>query len=79
MSTRKNKAPHTHIAKVIEISAASEKGIEDAVRYGLSKVAKTVGDIRGVWISDIKACTSPEGEIDEWRVNMHVSFVVKDD
>lgn len=79
MPSQKSKSEHGHVAKVIEISAASGKGIEDAVRTGLATVAKTIGEIRGAWVSDIKACTSPAGEVTEWRVNMRVSFIVKDD
>jgi flavin-binding protein dodecin len=68
-----------HIAKVIEIGAASEKSIEDAVRSGLAKVAATVGEIRGALVSDIKVCTSPSGEVTEWRVTMRVTFIVRSD
>lgn len=78
MASKKDKATSTHIAKVIEVNAASEKGIEEAVRFGLSKVAKTIGELRGAWISDIKVCTTPDGEVTEWRVDMRVSFIVKD-
>lgn len=77
MPSSKNKAQGTHVAKVIEISAASEKGIEEAVRSGLTTVAKTIGDIKGAWVGDIKVCTTPAGEVTEWRVNMRVSFIVK--
>jgi len=78
MATKKSKSARTHLAKVIEVNAASEKSIEDAVRFGLGRVAKSIGDIRGAWISDIKVCTTPDGEITEWRVDMRVSFIVKD-
>lgn len=71
------KAAGAHVAKVIEINAASEKGIEDAVRSGLAIVAKTIGEIKGAWVSDVKVCTSPDGDVTEWRVNMRVSFIVK--
>ena len=77
MASQKKKAG-THVAKVIEINAASEKSIEDAVRSGLATVAKTIGQIKGAWISDTKVCTAPTGEVTEWRVNMRVSFIVKD-
>lgn len=77
MPSQKNKAAGAHVAKVIEINAASGKSIEDAVRSGLSTVAKTIGEIKGAWIGDIKVCTSPDGEVHEWRVNMRVSFIVK--
>ena len=64
------------IVKVIEITASSGKGIDDAVQSGLKKVAKTVKGIKGAWVNDIKVVTSEDGKVVEWRVNMKVSFVV---
>jgi flavin-binding protein dodecin len=65
------------IAKVIELSSSSPKGIEDAVQSGLTKVAKTVKNIKGAWINEIKVATTDEGKITEWRVNMRINFVVE--
>ena len=67
----------SEVAKVIEISAGSSKGIEDAVQAGISKVAKSVKGIRGAWINDIKVVTDAKGKITEWRVNLRVSFIVE--
>lgn len=64
------------IAKVIEINSASKKGIEDAVQSGLTKTAKTVKNIQGAWVNEIKVVTKPNGSVSEWRVNMKVSFIV---
>lgn len=64
------------VTKVIEVSASSKKGIEDAMSVGLKKVAKTVKGIKGAWVNDIKVVTNDDGSIVEWRVNMRVSFVV---
>lgn len=64
------------IAKVIEITAASNKGIEDAVQSGLKKVAKTVRHIKGAWVNDINVVTSDDGKVTEWRVNMKVTFLI---
>ena len=66
----------SHVAKVIEVSAASEKSVEDAVRTGLHKVAASVSGIQGAWISETKVRTDPEGKVLEWRVVMRVSFLV---
>lgn len=65
------------IAKIIEINAASGKGLEEAVQAGLAKVAKTIGSIQGAWVSDIKVTTDSDGKIKEWRVCMRVTFVVE--
>jgi flavin-binding protein dodecin len=64
------------IAKVIELSSSSPKGIEDAVQSGLKKVSQTVKNIRSAWVNDIKVKTSDDGKIVEWRINMRVHFVV---
>ncbi len=64
------------VAKVIEISASSSKGIEDAVQGGLKQVSKSVKNIKGAWLNDIKVVTDGEGNITEWRVDMKVTFVV---
>lgn len=64
------------IAKVIEISASSPTGIEDAVAHGMKKVAKTVKNIKGAWINELNVLTRDDGAILEWRVNMRISFIV---
>ena len=64
------------VAKVIEISASSPLGIEDAVQQGLAKVSQSVKNIQGAWVSDIKVDTGNDGSIREWRVSMRISFVV---
>lgn len=64
------------IAKVIEISAASNQGLEDSIRSGLRKVARTVDNVQGAWVSEIKVRTGPDGSVAEWRVCMRVSFIV---
>jgi flavin-binding protein dodecin len=64
------------IAKVIELSSSSPKGIEDAVQSGLKKVAQTVKNIKGAWVNEIKVATGPDGTVTEWRVNMRINFLV---
>ncbi len=64
------------VAKVIELSSSSPKGIEDAVQKGLTKVSQTVKNIRGAWVNEIKVSTGDDGTITEWRVNMRINFIV---
>ncbi len=65
------------VAKVLEVTSSSEKSVEDAVQSGLRKVAETVKGIKGAWVNDIKVKTADDGTIEEWRVNLRVSFVVQ--
>ena len=64
------------VTKVIEVSSSSKKGIEDAVQGGLKKVGKSVKNIQGAWVNDIKVVCNDDGSVAEWRVNMRVSFIV---
>ena len=65
------------VAKIIEFSSSSSKGIEDAVQSGLKKVAETVKNVQGAWVSETKVVTDGSGEITEWRVNLRVTFLVE--
>ena len=66
----------TNIAKIIEISASSTKGLEDAVSGGLKQAGKTVKNIKGAWVNEINVVTNDDGSIQEWRVNLRISFLV---
>lgn len=63
------------VAKVIEVTAGSTKGLEDAIEQGMAKASDTLENVEGAWIQDIKV-VAKGGKISEWRVNMKVSFVL---
>jgi flavin-binding protein dodecin len=63
------------VAKVIEVSAGSKKGLEDAIQQGISKASDSLENIEGAWVQDIKV-SCKGGKISEWRVNMKVTFVL---
>lgn len=64
------------VAKNSEITAASSKSFEDAVRKGVSKMAETVDNIEGAWVKEQKVVVK-KGEVAEYRVTMLVTFIVK--
>ena len=65
------------VAKVTEITASSSTSIEDAISSGIERAAKTLDGIKGAWVQQITVdCDG--GKVTEWRVNMKVSFVLKD-
>jgi flavin-binding protein dodecin len=64
------------IAKVTEITAASPKSFDDALRDGIKRASKTLENIRGAWIND-QTVVVKDGKIKEYRVNMKVSFILK--
>lgn len=63
------------IAKVVEISSSSKNSFEDAIALGLKRADDTLENIEGAWIQEQKV-TVKDGKIDEYRVNMRVTFVL---
>lgn len=64
------------VAKIIEVNASSKTSMEDAVKVGLKKTSETVKNIKGAWVNEIKVVTDDGGNVQEWRVNLRISFVV---
>lgn len=64
------------VARITEISAASKKSFEDAVENGIKRANETLDNIEGAWVQDMKV-TCKDGKIDEYRVNMKVTFILK--
>lgn len=65
------------VAKITEISAVSSKGFEDAIEQGVKRAGKTLEGITGAWINEMKVDIK-NGKISGYRVNMRVTFVLKD-
>jgi dodecin len=65
------------IARVTEVISSSSVGIEDAVKQGVARASKTLDNITGVWVSDIK-CTVENGAVSEWRCALKITFVLND-
>ena len=65
------------VAKVSEITATSKESFDDAVKQGIERANKTLDRIQGAWINEMKVDVK-DGEITKYRVNMKVTFVLKD-
>ena len=64
------------VARVTEITSSSKKSFEDALEKGIARAAKTLKNVEGAWVQDQKV-TVKNGKIEEYRVNMKVTFVLK--
>lgn len=64
------------VARVTELSASSKKSFEDAIESGIKRANDTLDNIEGAWVQDMKV-TCKDGKIDEYRVNMKVTFVLR--
>jgi flavin-binding protein dodecin len=61
------------VAKVIEISATSTNGFEDAIKTGITKAAETVRGIEGAWVKEQKVVVTSD-QVSEYRVNLAITF-----
>ena len=64
------------VAKIIELTADG-KSIEDAVQNAVSTANKSVRNITGVYVQDIKGMVA-DGAVTSFRVNCKVTFIVGD-
>jgi hypothetical protein len=63
------------VAKVIELTASSNKSFEDAIEQGIKRASKTLDNVEGAWVQEQKVVVK-RGKIAEYRVNMNVTFVL---
>jgi dodecin len=64
------------ILKVVEILAQSEKNWEDAAQLAVQEAAKTVRNIKSIYIQEMEA-TVENDRITHYRVNAKISFEVE--
>ncbi len=65
------------VARVTEIKSSSKKSFEDAIQSGLKRASKTLENIKGAWIQDQEVTVGKNGAVEEYRVLMKVTFVLK--
>jgi flavin-binding protein dodecin len=63
------------IVKVIEVLAESEKSWEDAADNAIKEAAKTVKNIKSIYISNMNAKVD-KNKMVKYRINAKISFVV---
>ncbi len=64
------------VARVTELTASSSKSFEDAIQKGISRANETLENVKGAWVQEMKV-TCKNGKIDDYRVNMKVTFVLR--
>ena len=65
------------VAKVSEIIASSDKSFDDAVAKGVKRASKTLKNVTSAWVQDQQVVVQ-DGKITESRVNLKVTFILKD-
>ncbi|MGB4826658.1 MAG: dodecin family protein [Paracoccaceae bacterium] len=65
------------MVKVIEVLAQSDKGFDDAARNAVRIAAKTVRDIKEIYIKDMNGIVE-NGEIKLYRITAKISFLLSE-
>lgn len=65
------------VARVTEIIAGSRSSFDDAIRSGVERAHKTLANVQGAWVKDMKVVCE-DGKIVEYRVGLMVTFVLND-
>ena len=63
------------VMKVIEVLANSEKSWEDATRKAVKQAAKSVNNIKSVFVQSQSAVVNND-EVTEFRVNLKITFEI---
>jgi flavin-binding protein dodecin len=64
------------IAKVIALIAESDKSWDDAAKNALKEAAKTVKNIKSIWMDNMSAEVQ-NNKIVSYRANVKVTFVLE--
>ncbi len=64
------------VAKIIELIGSSPKSWEDAAKNALAEAAKTVKNIKGLYVKSCKAKIA-NNKIVEYRAVVKIAFVVE--
>ncbi|MBL0948232.1 dodecin family protein [Brevundimonas sp.] len=65
------------VARVTEITASSSVSFEDAIQKGIARADETLDQVRGAWVQEQKVVVEG-GKITDYRVNLKITFVLKD-
>ncbi|MEC7524635.1 MAG: dodecin family protein [Myxococcota bacterium] len=65
------------VAKIVEISAESNKGFDDAIRHGVDRARKTLDGVKGAWLKDQQVEVGSDGTL-TYRVSMKVTFLMNE-
>ncbi len=65
------------VARITELKSSSKKSFDDAVSEGIKRASKTLDNVKGAWIASQDVVVE-KGKITEYRVELKVTFILKD-
>jgi dodecin len=67
-----------HTYKITEIVGSSSEGVDDAIKNGIGRAAKTLRGLDWFEVTDVRGAMN-DGEIAWYQVTMKVGFRLEDD
>ena len=65
------------VARIIEMSAVSDKGFEDAINQAVARATSTLRGVEGCWVKDMNVMIE-DGNIVGYKDNVAITFVLED-
>ena len=63
------------VARITEISSASDKSFEDAIEQGVARAAKTLHNIKSAWVKE-QEVQIENGKIVSYKVILKITFIL---
>ena len=65
------------VARVIELSATSDQGFEDAIDQGIQRATSTLRNVESAWVKDMNV-EIQDNQVTVYRVNLAITFVLEE-
>jgi flavin-binding protein dodecin len=65
------------VARVIELSASSEQGFEDAIEQGIQRATSTLRNVESAWVKDMNVIIE-NNQVTAYKVNLAITFVLEE-
>jgi flavin-binding protein dodecin len=65
------------IARVIELSASSEQGFEDAIDQGIQRATSNLRNVESAWVKDMNVIIE-NNQVTAYKVNLSITFVLEE-
>jgi flavin-binding protein dodecin len=66
------------ISRTTEVKSSSSISFDDAIKKGIARAQKTLKNVKAAWISNHEVLVDDKGKIFEYRVQMKITFLLKD-
>jgi flavin-binding protein dodecin len=65
------------VARVIELSATSDQGFEEAINEGIQRATSTLRNVESAWVKDMNV-EIQNNQVTVYRVNLAITFVLEE-